>query len=300
MDPLLLNDSSIDTISSDAATNVGIEGTHSGNNSDDQGSSSSAFDFFGASEEPKWPAIRDAPTRKTLLICKDGEETSQLIAFLSGETETIFTKISDMFKFEEKRLIVMYPLKTSNGQRMVTLKYNDSLSSSRETFYCQVEQMVTLVVKEEEKTDPRRKQLGEMTFVEFKNRGTIDKISYTFIQKNHCIGKKFLEKSDLVRVLLGSKSCVNLLNPAMFLCPVKLCNEYIKLNYFNNTSAMLKHLKYHALEDNDDGLVCKLLMKRYYFLHNQNWITKICQLLVAEIQFNSIFSHYKIMYIVPY
>lgn len=242
---------------------------------------SSSFDFTRAAMVPQWPSIEQAPKSRTVLVKDDDspDEDPRMMTFNSDETADIFTDIIDEFDFpQESKVILRYPLFTGEDtQQWTTLKSSSkNVTKNLATMYCQIGQMETLHVSRLKPKRSRAKRPSEWTFDTFKGLNTINKTAYEYIVKNRAIGRSFLEKSRFCCVWLGSKSSVNFLNPADFICPIKTCGVvFLKLNHYNNLSLVRVHLDVHLdkeLEQSVEKELTTILLKRYEYLTSSSFL----------------------------
>ena len=60
------------------------------------------------------------------------------------------------------------------------------------------------------------------------------------------IAADFLEKRNHIRVVLGCKDCINLINPSLYYCHIRGCHmPEVKLRNFNSLTDVVNHWKNH-------------------------------------------------------
>ena len=123
----------------------------------------------------------------------------------------------------------------------------------------------------------------EKLFQVYKNIGTVDKKAYEILMSEENIIDSYLEKSKMIKIVLGSEGAINLLSPAHFLCPFTNCDKRDKpilLWSFNNMSSVEDHLLGHDINDSEGP--AGVLLKRYQCLSKTDFLLENASLSVAE------------------
>ena len=113
------------------------------------------------------------------------------------------------------------------SEKYINVEKRPYLSEALEGFYCQTEELSTLVIstKTASKKPPRKVKHSENCFKQFLKIGSATVAAYKILKENLYVTEAFLPKLQLIRVMLGAPDCIYLLNPAYFLCHVDTCKK---------------------------------------------------------------------------
>ena len=152
--------------------------------------------------------------------------------------------IAKQFNLKVNEVSVQYELPNQNGSgtRMV-LRYNKDkkiFDNSQLMFYCTTEDLSTIIISKEKK-EVRVKRPIEELHTSFKRHRVIHRDVYkNFLQEK--IIATYLMKLKNFRILMGSPTCMNLMNPGYFFCHIPACPALeVELKSFNNTSSVIDH-----------------------------------------------------------
>ena len=145
--------------------------------------------------------------------------------------------------------------------------------------------MFALIVRDIQKRKPkaRGKKPIEKLFQVYKNIGTVDKKAYEILMSEENIIDSYLEKSKMIKIVLGSEGAINLLSPAHFLCPFTNCDKRDKpilLRSFNNMSSVEDHLLGHDIYDSEGP--AGVLLKPYQCLSKTDFLQENASLSAAK------------------
>ena len=208
--------------------------------------------------------------RKWFKIQRQGSLHVQTINVDVKDVYDVFNKICKMLKLEDKmdKVLLQYPQRneTVGLPDAITIAKDDFIEESLMTFYltCEEGSKIIVVLDEENKArDYRTVEYGYNAIV--KKTFTVDLRFYQYLEENPDIAEKYLASRKYINLILGS-NCMNYLNPAVYLCHIKGCEELVKLGSFNNVSKITSHIKKHSADNN---VCCKAIIKRH------NSLTKI-------------------------
>ena len=151
----------------------------------------------------------------------------------------------------------------------MTMTYEKSekiLTESQTMFYCQTEDMSTVLI--DEKNNPKREKRNiELLFDDFKMHCCVDRKFYGELL-NESIAKFFLQKLMYIRVLFDSRKSINFLNPGYYFCHVPSCGRpQVQLRGYNSLVSIDDHWKQHTYKDKcsyDES--CVILRRPYNHL----------------------------------
>ena len=234
---------------------------------------------YNFSNQNQWKGKDQQPESKAFLAYKDTDTKKILQSvgpFYKEDTGNILEMIAKQFNLKVNEVSVQYELPNQNGSgtRMV-LRYNKDkkiFDNSQLMFYCTTEDLSTIIISKEKK-EVRVKRPIEELHTSFKRHRVIHRDVYkNFLQEK--IIATYLMKLKNFRILMGSPTCMNLMNPGYFFCHIPACPApEVELRSFNNTSSVIDHWKKHTrcsnIEKFQEDESCVQLLRRYDFLKDK-------------------------------
>ena len=221
-----------------------------------------------------WSEMHEQPQSKGFVVMRRNKVSSQqkkfIMRFTRDKYEDIFDTIAKKFNLKPRKCQIQYGIrKADDTVETITMMYDegDLMKNTLHMFYCTAEDMSELIVSEV--SNPKRSvRPKEKKFAELKKHIVIDRKYYeTCISTS--IASDFIHKRNLIRVILASKNCLNLVNPTLFYCHIPGCrNPEVKLRTFNSLSDIVNHWKNHDYKKSSyrfDQCV-QILLRRYNHL----------------------------------
>ena len=251
------------------------------------------YDFSKTSQKPINSNDASVPTFKNFRISyhNGGEDTPATIRMYKGNTGVFMQRVVKVFaeyRLDVKKIEITYPVRRQGGSvDELKVKYSEDeevMRDSLDTMFTYAETDAHLIVRDVQKrvSKARAKKPIEKLFQVYKDIGTVDKKAYEILMSEEGIIDSFVDKSRMMKIVLGSEDAINFLSPAYFLCPLRNCDKCtpILLRSFNNLASVEDHFLQHDVNDQDGP--AEVLLKRYKCLLKTDFLVKNRSLSVAE------------------
>ena len=205
---------------------------------------------------PEWSELEAQPPSKAFVAMKKGRVKGGIpkkfiMRFTKENYGGIFKNIAQKFNIKPRKLQIQYPIRKSNNSvDTITIMHaeEDQLREELHMFYCTTEDMSEIVVREV--ANPKRvPRPNEVTHSKSKKHFVIDRKYYeSFITAT--VASDFIQKRNLVRAVMGSITCCNLVNPSLFYCHIPGCHKpEVNLRSTSGMTDFVNHLKKHDYKD---------------------------------------------------
>ena len=194
------------------------------------------YDFSKTSQKPINSNDASVPTFKNFRISyhNGGEDTPATIRMYKGNTGVFMQRVVKVFaeyRLDVKKIEITYPVRRQGGSvDELKVKYSEDeevMRDSLDTMFTYAETDAHLIVRDVQKrvSKARAKKPIEKLFQVYKDIGTVDKKAYEILMSEEGIIDSFVDKSRMMKIVLGSEDAINFLSPAYFLCPLRNCDK---------------------------------------------------------------------------
>ena len=215
---------------------------------------------------------KNALVRKWFKVQKKGTLQLMTVTIEAADVENAFAKICTKVKVDPVGASFVYPLRTSEKGTHddITVENGEDLNDSLMTFFLQCEEGSKLIINPpkvlvEKTRDYRPTEYGYNTIVG--PSFVINRHFYEYLQENHIVVSKYLQKRDYLNLILG-RVCQNFLSPSHFYCPIRGCKqELLPLGGFNKISTIVAHMRDHSRKGDSFGK--RFLVRHQHLLKNE-------------------------------